>query len=183
MYAGSHFSIIENAMADTSKVRSFPILAYFLKNKLPNRVAIHFNAKEKDADSWIVYPVSEGKSLYRYYIPLTSPVDGYSRIVVSDRSAEYLKQFPERINELRIRCYPWPEVVLPYRVNKASFEEWDSIAHAMTRYSFKNGYVYDKDVPSYEKLFFDGFKRNPDFVMPEGEMCKEAYFFDPGCEY
>ena len=103
--------------------------------------------------------------------------------MVSDRSAEYLKQFPERINELRIRCYPWPEVVLPYRVNKASFEEWDSIAHAMTRYSFKNGYVYDKDVPSYEKLFFDGFKRNPDFVMPEGEMCKEAYFFDPGCEY
>ena len=62
LYTGSHFSIIETAMADTCKVRSFPILAYFLKNKLPNRVVIHFNAKEKDADSWIVYPVSAGKS-------------------------------------------------------------------------------------------------------------------------
>ena len=183
MYTGSHFSIIETAMADTCKVRSFPILAYFLKNKLPNRVVIHFNAKEKDADSWIVYPVSEGKSLYHYYIPLASPVDGYSRIVVSDRSAEYLKQFPERINELRIRCYPWPEVVLPYRVNKASFEEWDSIAYVMTRYAFKNGYVYEKDAPSYEHLNFDGFKRNPDFVIPRGEMCKEAFFFDPDNKY
>ena len=170
-------------MAATSKVPSSSILVFFLKNKLPNRVVIHFNSKEKDGDSWIVYPVGEGRSHYHYYIPLDSPIDGFSRIVVSGRSAEYLKQFPERINELRIRRYPWPEAVLPYRAYKASFEEWDSIAYVMTRHTFKNGYVYEKDVPSYERLYFDGFKRNPDFPTPKGEMRKEVYFFDPDDEY
>lgn len=166
-------------MADAYRVQSFPILSYFLKNNLPNRITIHFNAKEKDENSWIVYPVSEGKSQYHYFIPLDSPVDGYSRIVVSDRSAEYLKPFPERINELRIRCYPWPVAVLPYRANKPSYEEEDSISLVMTRYAFKKGFVYDKDVPAYTRLYFDGFKRNPDFTRPQGEMRKEEYFYDP----
>ena len=170
-------------MKDEKIKRSSPILAFFLKHKLPNRVTIYFNAKEKDEDSWIVYPVREGMTLYHYYIPLDSPIDGYDRIVVSERSADYLKQFPERINELRIQRYPWPEVVLPYRANKASFEEWDSIAYATTRYAFKHGFVYEKDVPSYERLVFDGFKRNAAFSITDDEMRKEAYFFDPDNKY
>lgn len=170
-------------MKDDTIKRSSPILAFFLKHKLPNRVTIHFNAREKDEDSWIVYPVREGMTLYHYYIPLDSPIDGYDRIVVSNRSAEYLKQFPERINELRIQRYPWPEVVLPYRANKASYEEMDSIVMVMTEYEIKAWGLYKKDIPSYDRLVFDGFKRNAAFSITDDEMRKEAYFFDPDNKY
>ena len=174
---------LSNNMKDEKIKRSSPILAFFLKHKLPNRVTIYFNAKEKDEDSWIVYPVREGMTLYHYYIPLDSLIDGYDRIVVSERSADYLKQFPERINELRIQRYPWPEVVLPYRANKASYEEIDSIVMVMTEYEIKPWGLYKKDIPSYDCLVFDGFKRNAVFSITDDEMRKEAYFFDPDNKY
>ena len=140
---------------------------------------IYFNSNEKDEDSWVIYPIVEGKTSYHYYIPLQVNINGYDRILVSSRSADYLKQFPERINKLRIQFFPWPEVVLPYRDNQESFEEQDSIDYVMTRYKCVNGILYDKDrIPLYSKLVFDGFKRVGVFEKTL-QRTKEAYFHDP----
>ena len=74
-------------------------------------------------------------------------------------------------------------MVLPYRANKASYEEIDSIVMVMTEYEIKAWGLYKKDIPSYDRLVFDGFKRNAVFSITDDEMRKEAYFFDPDNKY
>lgn len=172
-------SVTLNEPFTMDETSSTSITVFFLKHKLPNKVEICFNSNEKDEDSWVIYPIEEGRTSYHYYIPLQESINGYDRIVVSSRSADYLKQFPERINKLRIRFFPWPEVVLPYRDNQESFEEQDSIDYVMTRYKCVNGILYDKvSLPSYSRLLFEGFKRNDEFEKTSRRV-KEAYFYDP----
>lgn len=169
-------------MEEETVIKSSSITLFFLKNHLPNIVEVSFNSDEKDGDSWIIYPIIEGKTAFHYYIQLPKKINGYDRILVSNRSAEYLKQYPERINRLRIRFYPWPEIILPYKDNYNLYDEVDSIDFVMTRYDIRNGYIYEKDVPSYTKLIFNGFKRNGNFNKIYGPV-KEWYFYDPENQY
>ena len=139
---------------------SLSILLFFKKHNLNNVIDICYKSYKKDGQEKVLsFP--QGTKYYRYYVQLEKEVDGYDKLILSKASEEYILAGGD-INRLRIKFYPWPELVLP--VNK-SFKEyhdqWDSIHDVMIRYTIKDYYIYDNCVPEYESIVLNSIKKVP----------------------
>lgn len=108
-------------------MRSMSLLNFFRSHKLNNEFYICYNSN--DIDSREYYPIYRRVyNEYRYYIPLTIPIEGYNQVVVSAKAATYIDEHMTDLDlkRLRISFYPWPEVILisPISLKNGYYDEW-----------------------------------------------------------
>ena len=135
------------------KCSSTSILHYFLKNNLNNAVDIRYiryGGKYRC--------LSLGRKFYRYYIQLEKKIKDYDVIVLSRNASEYLLAGGD-INNLRVRHYPWPELIRPSdkTLESGYYNEADSIKDVYVRYTFKHPYMYTNNIPKYDKIIVTSF--------------------------
>jgi len=173
-------------------ITSCSLLYFFRKHSLPNEIEVCFNSTFKDDKCWIIQPIKFNKNYYHFYIQLNCQINGYDKVVLSRSAVDYIKYYPERINNLRVRLYPWPEIVCPFRKNIDApiYSEVDSISDVMLRFEFHNDLEYEKPVPRYEQLVFSGFRRIEQFDLEKTITTangltdyEEGYFYDPENKY
>jgi len=135
------------------KCSSTSILHYFLKNNLNNVVDIRYiryGGKYRC--------LSLGRKYFRYYIQLDKKIGDYDVIVLSRNASEYLLAGGD-INNLRIRHYPWPELIKPSEKSLTTgyYNEVDSIIDVHVRYTITSNYIGANDIPQYDKIIVNSF--------------------------
>lgn len=135
------------------KCSSTSILHYFLKNNLNNVVDIRYiryGGKYRC--------LSLGRKYFRYYIQLDKKIEDYDVIVLSRNASEYLLAGGD-INNLRIRHYPWPELIKPSEKSLTTgyYNEVDSIIDVHVRYTITSNYIGANDIPQYDKIIVNSF--------------------------
>ena len=135
------------------KCSSTSILHYFLKNNLNNVVDIRYiryGGKYRC--------LSLGRKYFRYYIQLDKKIEDYDVIVLSRNASEYLLAGGD-INNLRIRHYPWPELIKPSEKSLTTgyYNEVDSIIDVHVRYTITSNYISANDIPQYDKIIVNSF--------------------------
>lgn len=135
------------------KCSSTSILHYFLKNNLNNVVDIRYiryGGKYRC--------LSLGRKYFRYYIQLDKKIEDYDVIVLSRNASEYLLA-GGNINNLRIRHYPWPELIKPSEKSLTTgyYNEVDSIIDVHFRYTITSNYIGANDIPQYDKIIVNSF--------------------------
>lgn len=135
------------------KCSSTSILHYFLKNNLNNVVDIRYiryGGKYRC--------LSLGRKYFRYYIQLDKKIEDYDVIVLSRNASEYLLAGGD-INNLRIRHYPWPELIKPSEKSLTTgyYNEVDSIIDVHVRYTITSNYIGVNDIPQYDKIIVNSF--------------------------
>lgn len=135
------------------KCSSTSILHYFLKNNLNNVVDIRYiryGGKYRC--------LSLGRKYFRYYIQLDKKIEDYDVIVLSRNASEYLLAGGD-INNLRIRHYPWPELIKPSEKSLTTgyYNEADSIIDVHVRYTITSNYIGANDIPQYDKIIVNSF--------------------------
>lgn len=135
------------------KCSSTSILHYFLKNNLNNVVDIRYIRYGGEYRC-----LSLGRKYFRYYIQLDKKIEDYDVIVLSRNASEYLLAGGD-INNLRIRHYPWPELIKPSEksLTIGYYNEVDSIIDVHVRYTITSNYIGANDIPQYDKIIVNSF--------------------------
>lgn len=135
------------------KCSSTSILHYFLKNNLNNVVDIRYIRYGGEYRC-----LSLGRKYFRYYIQLDKKIEDYDVIVLSRNASEYLLAGGD-INNLRIRHYPWPELIKPSEKSLTTgyYNEADSIIDVHVRYTITSNYIGANDIPQYDKIIVNSF--------------------------
>ena len=138
---------------------SLPILLFFKKHDLNNVVDVCYKSYQKNGQEKILsFP--QGTMYYRYYVQLEKEVDGYDKLILSKASEEYILNGGD-INRLRVRFYPWPELVLPSDrfLKNGYYDERDSISEVMINYTITDKYMTEHYLPEYEFIILNSIKR------------------------
>lgn len=143
------------------------LLNFFRDNNLNNEIYLFYNEITVEGGKREISPIFEKNNRYNYYIPLETPINGFKRIVVSQRAEAYISKNKSNLNlnRLRIDFYPWPEIVLASEKYLGYHEERDSVDDVYTRFTFKGEFMYNKLKPQYKEVVFMGFKAITEFII------------------